>query len=144
MRLAPAAIIARASFKVRIPPAALTPMPGPPTQRIRSHVFHGGTAGTKTGRSLQEIRPGCFCEKAGEDLLTAGQQGGLDDHLEAGAALVGFLGDEQDIVERETVRFTFERPDIDHHVHFVGTFLDCTRGPHRPYPRAGSRRGGKQ
>ena len=83
MRFAPAAIIACASARLRMPPEALTPMPGADLGAQQPDVVdRGATRGVKAGRGLDERGAGLDGKAAGEPLLGVGQRRGLEDHLD--------------------------------------------------------------
>src|ERR1039458_1636192 len=62
MRVAPAAVMARRSLSVRMPPAALIPMPGPTTPRIRATSWAVAPEVLKPVEVLTKSAPACLAK----------------------------------------------------------------------------------
>ncbi|MCK7519229.1 MAG: hypothetical protein MZV64_16645 [Ignavibacteriales bacterium] len=86
---APASIIVNASSRVRIPPEAFTPIPGPTAFSHERDVPGRCTASAESRRGLDKISPRPLRDAAGADLLFLGEEAGFEDHLHDSAAWNG-------------------------------------------------------
>ena len=88
IRLAPASIIAWASARLRMPPAAFTPISWPHYTAHQGHVGGRGAARTKAGRRFHVVGAGFLGQFAGLDFLLFAQQRRLDDDFTHGAIVM--------------------------------------------------------
>ena len=99
-----------------MPPAALTPQRAAGHAAHQGHIGRGCAAGGKAGRGLDEVRARLDGDLRAAQLFFHAQQGGLQNHLEQRAVMMGDGGRGVDGVLDGLVVAALELADGDHHV----------------------------
>ena len=91
-------------------------------------VIDGRARWREAGGGLHEVATGRLRQAAGPDLLVVGQVGILEDDLDDGARVVGYLGDGGDVRLDLRVPARLEGADEQHHVQLGGPVAQCGSG----------------